>query len=200
MRPTSCARSSSASTISWIRPRISSTTRGVKALLTRARRRVWSGGSRKGMEGSNPASPNRARRGVSKPFRPKSASRSMPATSSWRARTQSPLGTSSPGSWAPGRGAVLHAVARFLVLVVDDADHAPRLMIVRACGLARPPDDRRHVEAGRAVEHVAAARLALGAPAEFDGHDAGVLHELRQERRDALGDAVGGGLVARDAA
>src|SRR2546427_6297299 len=79
------------------------------------------------------------------------------------------------------------------------SDHAPRFVVVRGGALPGPPDDRRHVETGRAVEHVAAAPLVARAPAEFDGHDVGVRHELRQEWRDALGDGARRGLVARDA-
>ena len=56
-----------------------SMTRGVKARLTSARRRVWSGGSRKSMErGRRPvsdSSPYWAERMASNPSRPKRGSR-----------------------------------------------------------------------------------------------------------------------------
>ena len=53
IRGASAARSSSRSTMSWTRPRSVSTTRGVKALLTSARSRVWSGGSRNSMDSAS---------------------------------------------------------------------------------------------------------------------------------------------------
>ena len=49
MRPRAAAASSRPSHTAWMRPRIPSTTRGVKALFTSVRSRVWSGGSRLSM-------------------------------------------------------------------------------------------------------------------------------------------------------
>ncbi len=47
--PASASRSTSRSTFAWTRPRSRSTIRGVNALATSRRSRVWSGGSRSSM-------------------------------------------------------------------------------------------------------------------------------------------------------
>src|SRR5205814_6944612 len=53
------------------------------------------------------------------------------------------------------------AVARLLDLVVHHADHAPRLVVMRAGLVARPPDDGGHVALMRAVQH-GAHTLSVG--------------------------------------
>src|SRR5207244_12272461 len=61
------------------------------------------------------------------------------------------------------RAVVPPAKARLLNFVLDNANQSPGVMIVSLRVIARTPDDRRHVELGRTVEHVAAVggRAAL---------------------------------------
>ena len=77
--------------MAWMRPRSVSTTRGVKALLTSARSRVWSGGSRNSMDTASPdpsgPPPKRLSNSAWYPLLPKRGSRRKAATSSYRVRT-----------------------------------------------------------------------------------------------------------------
>ena len=72
-------------------PRSVSTTRGVNALLTSARSRVWSGGSRNsidaGSHGPFGPLPKRLSKSAWYPLLPKRGSRRKAATSSYRVRT-----------------------------------------------------------------------------------------------------------------
>ncbi len=91
----------------WMWSRICSMTRGVNALLTSARRRVWSGGSRNSMErGRAPfsvPSPYTADSSSANPSRPNRGSRSAVTQSSYRVSTQNPSGLWCTGSSSRSR-------------------------------------------------------------------------------------------------
>src|SRR5438093_1610654 len=89
------------------------------------------------------------------------------------------------------------AVARLLDLVLDHADDAPRLMVVRGRAIARPPHHRRDVEFRRAVENVTPA-LPPGRPQILGRDRARIAHEPREQWRHAFGHTRGGRLLARD--
>ena len=94
MVPASRTPSRRPSTICWTRGRSPSTTRGVNALLTRLRRRVWSGGSRSSIDRpmAGIGAPKRAATKAAIASFARRGSRSAATTSSYRVSTQNPIG------------------------------------------------------------------------------------------------------------
>src|SRR6266852_783424 len=88
-------------------------------------------------------------------------------------------------------------VARLLDLVLDHAHQPPRLVIVRARFITRPPDHGGDVESRAPVEDVAAP-LARGRGAILGGNRLRIGAELREERRGPAGDHVMVQRSARD--